>query len=109
MSESTVSLEHPWPYLSPIFKLKNIEGNTVTLVCLLCSPKYTDADDDDVFFTRKNTKESSNQDILEQYLHTQTDETYSISTWPCLKELFIKLNSHFLLVQQPNASSAVPA
>src|SRR6218665_3259984 len=34
MSESTVNLDHPWPYLSPIFKLKNIEGNTVTLVCL---------------------------------------------------------------------------
>src|SRR6218665_2737464 len=37
-------------------------------------------------------------------LHTQTDETYSISTWPYLKELFIKLP-----VQQLNASSAVPA
>ena len=29
--------EHPWPYLSSIFRYKGRQDNSVKLVCLLCS------------------------------------------------------------------------
>ncbi len=32
--------EHPWPYLSSIFRYKGRQDNSVKLVCLLCSPLY---------------------------------------------------------------------
>jgi hypothetical protein len=32
--------EHPWPYLKSIFRYKGRQGNSVKLVCCLCSPLY---------------------------------------------------------------------
>ena len=33
---------NPWPYLDSLFRFKAIEGKAVIVVCLLCSPKYTE-------------------------------------------------------------------
>lgn len=36
------NMMNPWPYLDPLFRFKAIEGKAVIVVCLLCSPKYTE-------------------------------------------------------------------
>ena len=49
-------------------------------------------DDEAAFFSTSKTR-SANQNILEQYLSSQSDETCSVAAWPALKELFIRLNT----------------
>jgi len=52
-------------------------------------------DDDDEFFSnqRNGIDLSNSVVVLAQYLQCNSDETASLSTWPELKQLFVRLNT----------------
>ena len=60
----------------------------------------SDEGDDDAFFFPRKKQSSSGLLQLEEYLSSQSTETSSITTWPLLKDLFMKQTQLCLLVQQ---------
>jgi hypothetical protein len=52
-----------------------------------------DDDDDDKAFFHKKKQDSSSKSAVDQYLHSTSEDICSISTWPHLKDLFLRLNA----------------
>jgi len=56
------------------------------------SSSTSTATDDDDFFSRRRAPQHQ-QDVLTQYMQTQTEDITTLTVWPELKELFIRLNT----------------
>jgi len=53
-----------------------------------------DVDDDELFFKRRiASNPSTSVDVLAQYLLTTSEDTACLSSWPELKQLFVRLNT----------------
>ena len=37
-SDEPDEVQHPWPYLASMFRIKSIDGTKIMLTCLLCLP-----------------------------------------------------------------------
>ena len=51
-----------------------------------------DPSDDDAFFRRPQSDRST-RNMLDQFLHSSSEDVVSIAAWPKLKDLFIRLNT----------------
>ena len=73
-------------------KLTEIESVECTASVETAGSGSNEGDDDAFFFPRKK-QSSSGLLQLEEYLSSQSTETSSITTWPLLKDLFMKTNT----------------
>ena len=41
-SDEPDEVQHPWPYLASMFRIKSIDGTKIKLTCLLCLPLHVE-------------------------------------------------------------------
>ena len=41
-SDEPEEVQHPWPYLASMFRIKSIDGTKIKLTCLLCLPLHVE-------------------------------------------------------------------
>ncbi|CAB4001783.1 transposase [Paramuricea clavata] len=92
-TNDTTVLEKGMVYIKR--KLTEIESTERTTSVESAGSASDEGDDDAFFFPQKKQSSSGRSGLLqlEEYLSSQSTETSSITTWPLLKDLFIKTNT----------------